>query len=128
VRLPDALVAADEGRQRDALGRAESDVTPGAVAARLDLVAVDVGAFVRLYVPHELLAGPRVSPLAQPLEVLTSDRPRKPEVLSQFAPPLADGFAFFRVVATPRVLEFLLEVGDRPRRAEGATHRHHGLT
>jgi hypothetical protein len=64
VRLLNALVAADECRQAHALGRAEGDVASGAVAARLDLVAVLVRSLVRPNVPHELLAGARVLPLA----------------------------------------------------------------
>src|SRR5271157_4074947 len=75
MRFADTIIAADEGCERDRLGRGKSGIPPGPVLHRLDGLSVGILIFIGRPLPHKLLAGLWMLALAEFREVLGSDGP-----------------------------------------------------
>src|SRR5208283_2110513 len=110
VRFADTLIAADQRRERNRFGRGKGRIPSGPVLHRLDGLAVGVLIFIRRSLPHKLLAGLWMLPLAEFREVPGGDRPGKAKLPGQVALPFACDDAALRPVVLFFRSELLLVV------------------
>jgi hypothetical protein len=82
VRVADAIIAADKGRERNGLRRGKARIPAGSVLHRLASLAVSILILVRRSLPHKLLSGLWILALAEFREVLGRDRSDKAELPS----------------------------------------------
>ena len=82
VRVADAIIAADNGRERNGVRRGKGRIPAGSVLHPLVSVAVSIPIRVRRSMPHKLLYGLWIFAQAEFREVLGRDRSDKAELPS----------------------------------------------
>ncbi len=123
--LANALVAADEGRDRDALRRRERGVPSGAVGHRRDLLPARVRRAVRDLMADERFVGRRMVAFGEPGKGQFLHLAGKAPLAREPAVPFATNLLALGVVVLLRVLEFFLVIQARLRRAQRPRHRDH---
>ena len=126
VRLTDALVPADQGRQRDALGRGEGRVPAGAMLHGLHRMAVRVVVGVSRPMAHERLVGVRVMTLSESLKVRLIHGTRQLPLGGELAVPLPVNLGAFRVVVLAGVAKLLGVIPSGLSGTEGFGDAEHG--
>ena len=110
MRLSDQLITADERGDRDALRSIERRVPARPVLGALDGLTLLILVLGGDSVPDELLAGYRMLPFGQAIELIVPDASTKAPLGGQFALPLAPHGVVLRVVPLLGVHELTLVI------------------
>ena len=119
------LVSANQGRQRDTLGRAERRVPTSPVFHRANGIALTVHVLIRCPLPNEGFPSERMLPVGESCEVVLLHFAFQAPLCRHPAVPFASDLLALGVVVVLGVREFPLVVGMRLSGAERLGDRQH---